>query len=202
MQFFGFMISLGVAYADLPKDFVWETGDVIGHTSTSRQSKAIQIGTMSKYSHVGVVVYKDGVHKVLEARSRVKYTPISVFLKRGKGKKYTVLRPKKPLTSTQQKQLRAVAKNYIGKPYDTPFQWSDKKMYCSEVIWKMYDDIGIEIAPLQELKDYYFHVPKIKKEVQRRWNGKVNWKEPTIAPSDIMKSSYFRVVHKEGYWLR
>jgi len=85
---------LAFAFANPSKDFVWETGDIIGHTSRSSQSVAVQVGTGSKYSHVGVVVYRNGKHRVLEAAGPVNYVSIETFLKRGEGRKYVALRPK------------------------------------------------------------------------------------------------------------
>ncbi len=43
--------------------------------------------------------------------------------------------------STQQKQnLAQTAKRYLGKPYDLAFSWSDDRQYCSEVVWKVYQN--------------------------------------------------------------
>ena len=52
-------------------------GDVIFHTSRSAQSAAIQRATHSPYSHVGVVLYRDGRPFVFEAIATVRFTPLA-----------------------------------------------------------------------------------------------------------------------------
>lgn len=59
------------------KDNTFQDGDIIFHTSTSSQSKAIQYATNSKYSHCGIIFYKGNVAYVLEAIQPVKFTPLS-----------------------------------------------------------------------------------------------------------------------------
>ena len=51
-------------------------GDIIFHTSRSAQSVAIQRATHSPYSHMGVVLYRDGKPFVFEAIATVRYTPL------------------------------------------------------------------------------------------------------------------------------
>lgn len=52
-----------------------QTGDVIFHTSRSSQSLAIQQATDSPYSHMGMVVIRNGKPYVFEASRQVVYTP-------------------------------------------------------------------------------------------------------------------------------
>ena len=44
-------------------------GDIIFHTSRSAQSAAIQHATHSRYSHVGLILFRDGKPYVLTMRS-------------------------------------------------------------------------------------------------------------------------------------
>jgi Permuted papain-like amidase enzyme, YaeF/YiiX, C92 family len=52
-------------------------GDIIFHTSRSAQSAAIQRATHSPYSHMGIVLYRDGKPFVFEAIATVRYTPLT-----------------------------------------------------------------------------------------------------------------------------
>ena len=49
-------------------------GDIIFQNSDSAQTPAIQLATKSKYSHCGVLLFKDGKPFVFEAASRVRYS--------------------------------------------------------------------------------------------------------------------------------
>ena len=44
-----------------------QDGDVIFHVSESSQSTAIKLGTLSRYSHCGIIIMKKGKPYVLEA---------------------------------------------------------------------------------------------------------------------------------------
>ena len=72
----------------------FKNGDVIFHTSKSSQSKMIQDVTKSKYSHVGIIYIKDDETYVMEAVQPVKVTPLDVFIERGVGSEYMVMRYK------------------------------------------------------------------------------------------------------------
>ena len=113
-------------------------GDLVFHTSRSAQSSAIQRATHSPYSHVGIVLYRDGKPFVFEAIATVRYTPLAEWIARGEGARYVVKRLARGLTSEQAARLRAEASKFEGKPYDLYFEWSDARIYCSELVWKMY----------------------------------------------------------------
>ena len=80
-------------------------GDIIFHTSRSAQSAAIQRATHSPYSHVGLVLYRDGKPFVFEAISTVRYTPLASWIARGDGGHYVVKRLKSALSPAQVEQV-------------------------------------------------------------------------------------------------
>ena len=50
----------GIYYMVCNATYEPQDGDVIFHVSESNQSKAIKIGTLSRYSHCGIVVIENG----------------------------------------------------------------------------------------------------------------------------------------------
>ncbi|SCC05171.1 Permuted papain-like amidase enzyme, YaeF/YiiX, C92 family [Gilliamella bombicola] len=45
-----------------------------------------------------------------------------------------------------------------GKPYDIWFGWDNNYIYCSELIWKIYDKaLKLKIGQLQTIKDFNLH---------------------------------------------
>jgi hypothetical protein len=50
-------------------------GDIVFQTSKSSQSIAVQRATRSRYSHMGIVVQRDGKPFVFEASATVRFTP-------------------------------------------------------------------------------------------------------------------------------
>jgi len=164
-------------------------GDLVFQTSRSSQSLAIQRATHSPWSHMGVVVFRDGRPYVFEASATVRYTPLATWAARGEGGRYAVRRLAQPLTTAQVAKLRAAAGKYAGRPYDLYFEWSDDRIYCSELVWKMYRDaLGIEIGERQQLREFDLSDPAVKAKMRERYGNHVPRKEPVISPAAMYDS--------------
>ena len=83
----GFAVSLAVPAAAPLRD-----GDLVFQTSRSGQSLAVQRATHSRWSHMGVVLMRDGQPFVFEAAATVRYTPLGRWAARGEGGGYAVRR--------------------------------------------------------------------------------------------------------------
>ncbi|MGZ5243136.1 MAG: YiiX family permuted papain-like enzyme [Bacteroidia bacterium] len=175
-----------------PKQSNFKEGDILFQSSESRQSKAIELATHSQFSHVAMLVEKDGKLVVVEALQPVKYTPIETWISQGKNSKYTQCRLKnadKVLTAEVKQKMRKLAKANIGKDYDLYFEWSDEKMYCSELVWKIYKEAaGIEIGNIRKFKEYDFSHPEVKKQLKERYGNNIPSEEKIVSPEDIYKS--------------
>ncbi len=136
----------------------FQDGDIIFQTSTSAQSKAIQLATKSIYTHMGIIYTYNKKLYVYEAFDFVKLTPLKNWIARGKNNHYVVKRLKNSgdiLTSKVIEKMKIVGKKFNRKNYDIYFEWSDNKIYCSELVWKIYKEAtGIEIASLQNLSEF------------------------------------------------
>lgn len=173
-------------------------GDLIFQTSLSAQSQAIQLATKSKYSHCGIVYKEDGKWFVFEAIQPVQKTPLDNWIARGKDSHYIVKRLKnadKILTDTNFTKMKAAAQKMGGKDYDLYFEWSDDRIYCSELIWKIYKEgTGIEIGKLQELKDFDLTNPTVKAKLKERYGNNIPQHEKVISPAAIFESDLLSTV--------
>jgi hypothetical protein len=61
-------------------------GDLIFQTSRSSQSAAVQHATGSIWSHMGMIVLRNGQPYVLEASATVRYTPLAQWVVYGVGR--------------------------------------------------------------------------------------------------------------------
>ncbi len=68
------------------------TGDIIFQISQSSQSKAIQLATHSKYSHMGIIIFKNKLPYVFEASKTTQYTPLNEWTERGENKHFIIKR--------------------------------------------------------------------------------------------------------------
>ncbi len=173
-------------------------GDIIFQTSNSRQSKAIQLATNSKYSHMGII-YKEGDKLfVFEAVQPVKLTPLKDWIKRGVQGHYVVKRLKNAdtiLTPDVVKKMKVVGKQFVGKSYDLCFGWSDKRIYCSELVWKIYKEAaGVEVGTLQHLSDFDLSNEFVKKIMRERYGDNIPLNEIVISPASMFESDKLETV--------
>lgn len=189
--------SIRILVAVLLTLFVWSDvvadqlrdGDIIFHTSRSTQSIAIQKATHSKYSHMGIVFFRDGEPYVYEAIQTVQYTPFKKWVARGVGGHYVVKRLRdddRILTRDAVAKLRQVAAKFQGKPYDLTFEWSDSHIYCSELVWKIYDrGLGLRVGKLQKLRDFDLSDAIVKAKMKERYGKAIPMEETVISPGEI-----------------
>lgn len=167
----------------------WRDGDIIFHTSRSSQSAAIQRATHSPYSHVGIVFIRDGKPYVFEAIATVRYTPLAAWVARGDGGRYVVRRLRQAPTPAQLAKLRNAAKTFEGRPYDLYFEWSDTRIYCSELVWKMYHQaMGVKLGELQKLREFDLTDAAVRAKMRERYGAHVPLDEPVISPGEQFDS--------------
>jgi len=175
-----------------------KNGDLIFQTSLSGQSKAIQLATKSKYSHCGLI-FKDGNEfYVFEAVHPVKRTPLDKWIARGKDGKYVIKRLKNAdhvLNSATLTKMKQVGDQFNGKNYDLTFEWSDDKIYCSQLIWKIYQRAtGIEIGKLEKLSDFDLTNEAVKQKMKERYGDKIPTNEIVISPVAIFDSELLTTI--------
>jgi uncharacterized protein YycO len=177
-------------------------GDIIFQTSTSSQSKAIQLATNSKYSHVGIIFkstqnnkYKNDDFVVLEAVQPVKYTSLKEWIKRGENSHFVIKRLKnadKIVTDEAIQRMKDVGEKFVGKNYDLYFEWSDEKIYCSELVWKIYKEaLNIEVGKLEKLSNFDLENKIVKDKMKERYGNKISAEqlnENVISPTTIFES--------------
>ncbi len=183
-------------------DVQLKEGDILFQESQSSQRVELKIITRSKYTHTGILFKNNGSYYVLEAIQPVTFTPLRAWINRGKGRHYVVKRLKnagKIITPEALERMRSVGREYLGKNYDIYFQWSDQRMYCSELVWKIYKKaLGIEIARLQQFKDFDLTHPLTRQLIHMRYGGKIPLEETVIAPSQIFDSDKLKTVFSEN----
>ena len=87
------------------------------------------------------------------------------------------------------KKMKKEGERLRGKPYDRYFGWSDKQIYCSELVWKIYHrGAGIRIGKLQKLKDFHLTGPETKAIMKRRYGDKIPYNETVISPVSMFNN--------------
>jgi hypothetical protein len=195
------LVLLGLLGCRPGAEYQPQNGDIIFHTSQSSLSLAIQKVTNSKYSHMGVIFLQNGRPFVFEAVGPVKFTPLRDWVARGKGKHYVVKRladAGEVLTQEAVNHMLTVSESFKGKPYDLYFEWSDNRIYCSELVWKIYKRaLSIEIGELQTMGEFDLSDPLVQEQVRERFGDAVPKDETVVSPAAIFASNPLITVHKE-----
>jgi Orthopoxvirus protein of unknown function (DUF830). len=173
------------------KDF--QDGDLIFHSSNSSQSKAIQLATHSKYSHMGIIFKKNGERFVLEAIDPVQYTPLHLWIMRGAGSHYVTKRLKnaaKILKSDTVLKMRETGEAFLGRPYDYYFEWNDDRLYCSELVWKIYKNVlDVEIGEPAAAESFDFSSDEVKSKLKERFGDNIPpHSDKVISPGAMFES--------------
>jgi len=116
----------------------------------------------------------------------VRYTPLEEWRKHGDGGRYVVKRLKTPLDAAQVEKLREAASPFEGKPYDLYFEWTGERIYCSELVWKMYDQaLGVRLGELQKLREFDLGNDVVRAKIRERYGANVPLDEPVISPARL-----------------
>lgn len=178
-----------------------EDGDIIFQTSKSSQSKAIQIATNSKYSHLGIIYKIDGNFFVYEAVQPVRLTPLKKWIDQGEKGHFVIKRLKNAdeiLTSAVKNKMKTEGEKYRGKDYDLYFEWSDDRIYCSELVWKIYKNAaGIEIGELQRLDEFNLNNKAVMQKMKERFGDNIPENEIVISPSSMFESENLITIYSK-----
>lgn len=192
------VIGLPLSGLSEPAHDALRDGDIIFQVSESPQSLAIKLATKSKYSHCGIIFKAPDGYYVTEAVQPVQTIPLEKWIERGTERHYVVKRLKNAnevLTPDVIAKMKKVARGFEGKQYDIYFEWSDDKMYCSELVWKIYKRAaGIEVGPLKKLKEFNLDNPLVKLELRKRYGKNIPYEQRAVSPVDILDSPLLETV--------
>jgi len=175
-------------------------GDVVFQTSRSAQSLAIQLATNSPYSHMGIVYIRDGQPLVFEAVQPVKLTPLRTWIERGEKQHFVAKRLRDAdsrLTPDILRKMVAVGERLTGKDYDLYFEWSDDRIYCSELVWKVFErGAGIRLGDQQTIADFDLSHPAVQAKLKERYGDQVPLDEVVVSPVAIFNASELATVYE------
>ena len=179
----------------------FKDGDLIFQTSVSAQSMAIQLATHSSYSHCGILFKEDGEWWVFEAVQPVGRCRLKDWTRRGKENVFVVKRLKQDEVLTKQvlDSMRSIAVTWFRRDYDPFFEWSDDRLYCSELIWKLYErTTGLQIGELQQLQDLDLSAPQVQEIMYARYKNNPPMSEKLITPVAMFRSPLLETVSVNG----
>ena len=176
----------------------FKDGDIIFQSSPSRQSAAIEEATNSTFSHCGIIFYENGTAYVYEAVQPVGKRRLDDWIESGINGAFQVKRliDTSRLTEKSIQAMKAYTILQFGKNYDGKFAWSDKEMYCSELVYKCYKNaLQLELAKPKTLREFNIDGPIVRKIMKERYGDQIPYDEPMISPEQLSNSSLLRSVN-------
>ncbi len=170
-------------------DLVLKNGDLVFRKGRSIASRVVLItDRASSYSHVGVIYMLNEIPYVIhtvpdESENDIDYVKmekLSVFFSSEKASRGSVFRLKEPYKNSA-KLAALTAKSYFDDKivFDDAFDLkSENKLYCTELVWKAYQKVGINL--IQGKFDKLF-LPFVKGFV--------------ILPSSLLNSFYLEEIY-------
>lgn len=187
------IVSISYCFLNFTENNQYKEGDIIFQTTSGQTGKAIQLATHSQYNHCGILFLENNEWMVYEAIQPVKKTSLKEFNARGKG---TVKRlTNKSLSKDDINQLKTLFKTYEHKNYDEAFNWSDDQIYCSELVYKLYNNaLHIELCKPRKLSNFDLNNPLVKEKLNEKYGNKIPLNEPMVSPEDIFRSNLLSLV--------
>jgi hypothetical protein len=131
----------------------------------------------------------DGRPFVLEAVQPVKATPLVAWIRRGRAGHFVLMRLARPLQPDERRALRAEAERFLGRDYDPLFEWSDVRIYCSELVWKAFERaLGLRLGEPQPWRTLRLTDARVRALAQKRLGHLPDLEAPVITPAAMMGS--------------
>lgn len=198
LALFALTFSLHLARYAQRVEQVIQPGDLVFQKCLSVQGVAIRLATNSQYDHLGLVILRNGKKLVLEALEPVQCTPLAEWIKRAPFTPIAIRRPvifeTNPPTNLNGR-LDMAAREFEGKSYDYLMEWSDDRLYCSELVWKLFQrHFQIELCSLQKLQDFNLTHPLVARQLKKTYGDAIPLERTVVSPESLLNSSAVRAV--------
>lgn len=175
-----------------------QVGDVIfqssGHTELVDMIEGV---SESHYSHCGIVDRHDGKWVVYEAARQVSTTPLKMFIDRGRGDGFAAYRFK----TAYQDDIPAIIEKtraYLGRPYDFRYRLDEEHIYCSELIYKAFEQTtGEKMGELIRLGDTGWQ--PYERLIKQLENGPVPIDRMIITPIDLALAEQLEMIYSVDF---
>ncbi|MCL2485168.1 MAG: peptidoglycan peptidase [Endomicrobia bacterium] len=173
---------------------LFKEGDIVFQNRKARASDFTVILSNSKYNNVGILYTRGGKWYVFEASQPVELIPFNSWVKEGENNHFVLKRLKEEETIMTKEAIAKIdelIKEFLGRPFDSKYEWSDKAFYPSELVWKVFERaLNIELSPLQTLADFNLSNETIKSKIKEIYGNNVPLYEELVTPAAIYASPH------------
>ena len=166
-------------------------GDIVFQYSGSMQCAAIAQATRSPYTHCGIIFIEGDRPMVWEAIGPVLKTPYAEWAAHGVNHHVVVkrLRDPAPLTPEHVAAMRSEGEKQMGRPYDIRFNMDEESIYCSELVWKIYErGADLRVGTIERFGDMDFSGAEARRVLKERFGDAFPADQEVITPASIFRS--------------
>ena len=173
-------------------------GDVVFIRVPARPFLEVADATGSWTNHVGIVVDIAGPEPLI-AESTVplsRTTTLSRFVRRSEAGRVAVLQLKAPLSPEQLEKIRLAAQRREGIWYDTGFDLSSPRQFCSRYVREvLMEATGISVGEVETFATLLSKRPDVDIGFWKLWYfGRIPWSRETVTPASLLNSPALRPV--------
>ena len=173
-------------------------GDILFQHTGGEQGRAVELATGSPWTHVGILFKRDGQWMVYEAVGPVLHTPLQEWTAHGDNGHWTAKRWKQAgtqLDAAALARLKKAGERFKGLPYDLQFGWSDDRIYCSELVWKMYKEgLGVELCAPKPMRENNLGSETVQRVMKERYGTAPPLDELMMAPGALFDCPELKTV--------
>lgn len=178
-----------------------QDGDIVFQCTDGPQCAAIAQATRSPYTHCGIVFLQDGDPFVWEAVGPVRKVPYAEWVRHGLNGHVVVkrLRDPAPLTPEHLAAMRAEGEREMGRPYDIYFDLDDERIYCSELVQKVYErGADLRIGELERFRDMDLTGEAARHILDERFGTAIPADRQVVTPAALFRSPLLFTVDSIG----
>jgi hypothetical protein len=174
-----------------------QVGDVVFQSLPhSTLTDTIEGATKSPLSHCGLVAHGRGGWVVVEANGSVKETKLERWLAQGRAGKFAAYRFD-PEYTDKIPQMIAAARRRLGKPYDLRYELDDRALYCSELVYKAFQEAtGEPCGRLVKLGELNWQ--PYERVIRYLDGGGLPLEREMITPRDLAEAEQLTPVFRKG----
>lgn len=192
------LLALGLilfATGTLAASYEPREGDVVFQSlGGSPLKELIEGATESKFSHCGMVVRRNNQWMVIEAVGPVREITLPSWILRGVNSDFAAFR----LDAKYDSQIPAIiaeARKFLGRPSDFRYRFDDENIYCSELVFKAFQNVtGERLGRVRKVRELNWQPYKVF--IEELEGGPVPLDRDLITPRDLSEAWQLRLVFR------
>ncbi len=172
-------------------------GDIIFISIPRFLYRAIEKGTKSQTSHVGILLKENDQWLVAESKVPVsRLTPLEDFISRSNNSWFAIRRFNEDLSQEQIKDLKKACQLRYGVLYDFSFNFHSTKLFCSKFVYEVFKEAcNIDVGVLESFKTLINKNPKALTIFWKLWFlGFVPYGKLTVTPQSQLTDKNLKEV--------